>query len=169
MSERRLMSVQSELVRTTMVETIRERAVARASDPLPNRVSSVLNAAARPDLARLGYFMRVTETDLFEPAREPAAWLAEELQALTEGDSSWPEAVSELAASLADREPSERPGPDNPDAITWRIAGPGGHVRHYVAVAFACDNDAPALKRDVIYGFVARCCEEVVANPALSV
>jgi hypothetical protein len=166
MSERRLMSVQSELVRTTMVETIRERAVAQADGPVPEHVAAVLDAAERPDLARLGYFARVTETDLFEPAREPAAWIARELQARARGESPWPNAVSKLAASLADREPSKRPDPENPDAVTWRVAGPGGHVRHYVAVALAGDEDEPTPKRDFVYGFVVRCCEEVVAEAA---
>ena len=166
MSERRLMSVQSELVRTTMVETIRERALARVGDPLPAPVAAALDAAGRPDLARAGYFTRVTETELFAPAREPVHWLAHELRTRAARESPWPRAVHELAAELADREPAERPDPDDARAVSWRIPGPGGHVRHYVAVSLA--GDESALRRDVIYGFVVRCCEEAIADPGLS-
>ena len=171
------MAVQSELVRVTMVETIRDRTLARVGEPLPHPVAEVLGMARRPDLARAGYFFRVVETELFAPAREPAAWITEELRAVADGDelrrvpaaaSPWPHAVQDLAAGLADREPLERPDPRNPDAVTWRIPGPGGHVRHYVALALFGDGD-PALKRDVVYGFVLRCCEEAIANPDLYV
>ena len=167
------MSVQSNLVRTTIVETIRERALARVNDSLPGPVSEVLDTAARPDLSRAGYFSRAVETELFAPAREPASWLEQRLRAVVDADemrrleragAPWPPALCELAAGLADREPSERPDPDDPDAVTWRIPGPGGHVRHYVALALIGDHAEPALKRDVIYGFVVRCCDEVVAG-----
>ena len=169
MSERRLMSVQSELVRMTMVETIRERALARVGEQLPQPVAEVLGSARRPDLARAGYFTRVIETELFAPAREPAAWIAEELRALANAKSPGPGAVAELAARLAEREPSERPDPENADAVTWRIPGPGGHVRHYVALALIGHDGDPALKRDVVYGFVVRCCEETIADSDLRV
>jgi len=122
-------------------------------------VAKALDAAPRPELARAGYFARMTETDLFEPARQPVPWLAEELRALAPGGVAWPDAVSELAARLAGGEPEERPAPDDPDAVTWRIPGPGGHVRHYVAVRLT-GTEEPTSKRDVVYGFVVRCCEE---------
>jgi len=178
MSERRVMSVRSELVRVTMVDTIRERASGRVESPLPEPVASVLDAAGRPDLARAGYFVRVVETELFAPAREPATWIAEELRAVAEGGelrrlagagSAWPQAVRELAHGLADREPVQRPDPDDPDAVTWRIPGPGGHVRHYVALALVGDHGDPSLKRDVVFGFLVRCCEDVIAKPDLGV
>ena len=171
------MSVQSELVRTTMVDTIRKRALARVHDSLPQAVADVLDAAARPDLARAGYFSRVVETELFVPAREPAPWVAEDLRSLMDTahlrgvpdlGPRWPPELRELAAGLADREPADRPDPDNPDAVTWRIPGPGGHVRHYVAMALIDDGD-PALKRDVVYGIVVRVLEEAIANPDLCV
>ena len=163
-SERRLMSVRADLVQETIVGTICERARARCDSPLLERVAAVLDAAGRPDLARAGYFVRVTEADLFEPARRPAGWLAEQLDADAGEDASpWPVAVAELAARLSDREPHERPDPDDPDAVSWRIPGPGGHVRHYVALCL-CGAQEPTLKRDVIYGFLVRCCEE--ARPA---
>jgi len=158
------MSVQSELVRVTMVETILERVLAGMGEPLAEPVAKVVGSARRPDLARAGYFARVVETELFAPAREPAAWIADELRALANAESPWPHAVSELAARLADREPYVRPDPNDPDAVTWRIPGPGGHVRHYVALALIGDGGDPALKRDFVYGLVVRCCEEAIAT-----
>lgn len=172
------MSVQSELVRATMVETIRERALARVGEPLPDAVAEVLAGARRSDLARAGYFTRVVEAELFAPAREPSAWIAEklrsvaqadELRRVAEAESPWPPVVRELAAGLAEREPTERPDPGNPDAVTWRIPGPGGHVRHYVALVLIGDDGDPALKCDVVYGLVVRCLEEAIANPDLYV
>ena len=160
MTERRLMSVRSELVQETIVATICERALARSDSPLPEPVAAVLDAVARPDLARAGYFVRVTETDLFEPARRPAAWLADQLDAdAGENASPWPAAVAALAARLSEGEPGGRPDPDDADAVSWRIPGPGGHVRHYVALRLAGAQE-PALKRNVIYGVLVRCCEE---------
>lgn len=169
MSERRLMSVQSDLVRETIVNAVCERVRAGVERDLPEPVAAVLERAARPDLARAGYFTRVAEAELFEPARQPAAWIGDELRALANAESPGPTAVSELAARLADREPSERPHPDDPDAVTWRVPGPGGHVRHYVALSLLGGGADPDLKRDVVYGFVVRCCEEVIASPDLYV
>jgi len=178
MSEHRLMSVRSELVRVTMVETIRARTLARVGEPLPVPVADVLDSARRPDLARAGYFTRVVETELFAPAREPSAWIAQRLRSIAEPDalrrlaeagSPWPPVVRELAAGLAEREPTERPDPENADAVTWRIPGPGGHVRHYVALELIGDGGDPALKREVVHGLVVRCLEEAIANPALYV
>ena len=42
------MSVQSELVRVTMVETIRERALARVGEPLPEPVVEALGGDPLP-------------------------------------------------------------------------------------------------------------------------
>jgi hypothetical protein len=160
MSERRLMSVRSELVRETMVDTICERALARADESVPAPVASALRGAAHPELARAGYFARTVETELFEPARQPTPGLAKELREHLAGGSTWPSGVSRLASTASNREPLERPDPDDHDAFSWRVPGPGGHVRHYVALRLIGSGE-PALKRDVIYGFAVRCCEEV--------
>jgi hypothetical protein len=154
------MSVQSDLVRETIVNTISERALARADTQLPEPVASALDLAEHPELARTGYFARIVETELFEPARTHAPGLAEELHAAMARGSHWTGAVAELAALISGREPLERPDPDDADAFSWRVPGPGGHVRHYVALRLIGRGD-PALKRDVIYGFALRCCEEV--------
>jgi hypothetical protein len=57
--------------------------------------------------------------------------------------------------------------------MTWRIPGPGGHVRHYVALEAIewlagetavdiGDGGAGAeLKRCWLYGFFLRACEEI--------
>lgn len=158
------MSVQSELVRETIVETICNRALARVDDHLPASVVAALDSGAEPELARAGYFARVSERELFEPARQPTPGLAEELRARAGGQSPWPGAVSELAALLAGREPLERPEPDDPDAFSWRVPGPGGHVRHYVALRLTGSGNA-LLKRDFMLGFAVSCCEEVCSAP----
>lgn len=158
MDQRRLMSVRSEVVRETIVNTICERARARVGDPLHPLVTAALEAAERVDLARAGYHTRVVETELFEPARRPLPGLAEELSGAA--DDRWAETVADVAGGLADREPSARPEPDDPDAVTWRVPGPGGHVRHLVAVELAGPAGADG-RRDVTYGLLVRCCAEV--------
>jgi hypothetical protein len=90
--------------------------------------------------------------------------LADELAESSGGAPAWPAHVSELARRLAEGEPGERPEPDDPGAVSWRIPGPGGHVRHYVALKLIDSSDV-ALKREVIYGFLVRCCEEVCPAP----
>jgi hypothetical protein len=65
--------------------------------------------------------------------------------------------------------------------MTWRIPGPGGHVRHYIALAAiddlvastdATSGTAPAdptrLKRCWLYGFFLRDCEEAQTDPPLT-
>lgn len=133
------MSVQSELVQQTIVETICERVRARSPD----------------DLVHGGYLARVVEAELFEPARAPMPGLAERLRSSPAED---------VARELASREPLERPDPDDPDAASWRVPGPGGHVRHYVARRLAGDAAPAELKRDFMYGFLMRCCEEAVSG-----
>ena len=55
-----------------------------------------------------------------------------------------------------------------PNAVSSSTS-PGGHVRHYVALALIGDGGDPALKREVVHGLVVRCLEEAIANPALYV
>jgi hypothetical protein len=166
------MSVRSEVVKETLVETICGRVLARLKDDPPPAVAGVLDGA--PDVARMGYLARVVESELFQPARSPMPGLAESLRARLDGGSTWPEAAAAVARELAAREPLERPTPDDPDAVSWRVPGPGGHVRHYVARRLIEGRDAvaertaapqrdAALKRDFVYGFLVRCCEEVLS------
>lgn len=131
------MAVRSDLVKETMVETICSRVRARLEDE-----------HLTPE--RAGYLARLVETELFAAARSP-------LPGLTD-DSREAEVI---ARELASREPLDRPAPDDPDAVSWRVPGPGGHVRHYVAVRLL---GRAELKRDFMYGFLMRCCEEAAGT-----
>ena len=149
MSRPGLISVRAELVKDVLVGRIAERARERAGD--------------QRDPARLGYEMRIVEGELFDPARQAAGWLTEELRRRTEDGADPRAAIEALGRELAAAEPEGRPAPDDEQASSWRVPGPGGHVRHYVA-----EQLAPAEKRSFMYGFFLRCCEEALegAGPA---
>jgi hypothetical protein len=83
------------------------------------------------------------------------------LRARMNDRSSWPQAAAAVARELASREPLERPQPGDPHAVTWRVPGPGGHVRHYVALRLTAGRRE--LKRDFVFGFLIRCCEEALS------
>jgi hypothetical protein len=160
----RLISVQSNVVQETIVRRICERVNGRLPGAVPGPLSSVLTAP----MAQAGYLARVVESELFEPARSPLPGLADDLCARLETRTSWPAAAAEFARELAAREPFERPDPNDPDAVSWKVPGPGGHVRHYVAQRLIqgrrMEGDPAALKRDFIYGFLVRCCEEALED-----
>lgn len=157
------MSVRSELVKETLVNTVCDRVQARIGDDVPAAVAVALEAAPSSEsAARAGYFARITETELFEAARAPMPTLADELRAGRAAASPWPETVIEVALTLAEREPLERPDPDDAEAVSWLIPGPGGHVRHYVALRLVEDGRA-SFKPDFMYGFLVRCCEEITS------
>ena len=180
------MSVRSALVKETLVERICDGVLARLDEDLPAAVAAALDRKPRPDgapnsaaaarIARAGYLARVVETELFAAARAPMPGLADNLRPVLDRRSAWPEAAAEVAFGLASGEPLERPGPDDPDAVSWRAPGPGGHVRHYVARRLIAERmplgelrpadeiAQAALKRDFMYGFLFRCCEEAVAG-----
>ena len=109
--------------------------------------------AARGELARRGYLWRVAETRAFAAARQPAAGLAAPPAA---GDDP-----AALAAELAAAEPLSRPDPAE-GAPSWAVPGPGGHVRHYGALASIerAGLDDRRLKRDWLFGFLYRVLEE---------
>ena len=182
------MAVRSALVKETLVERICDRVVARLEDELPAGVAGALDHGPRCDreaeptasqnVAHAGYLARAVETELFSAARAPMPGLAESLRPSLNRGCGWADAAAELAHRLASREPLERPAPGDPDAASWRAPGPGGHVRHYTAERLiaerlplgalrpADDIARAALKRDFIYGFLIRCCEEAVAGDA---
>lgn len=181
------MSVQSGLLRETLVEDLFARADERHEDELPEAVTAVLDAEGRelasPDeleldlkLRRSGYCTRVIELELFEPARRPADWLPDTLREHFARTASWRQAVSDACGELARGEPLDKPGPDDKGAVSWWIAGPGGHVRHYVArraiEQYLSDRSRPldgtpaALKRPWLYGFLVRACEEALPAEA---
>ena len=178
MSERRRIAVRSELVKEFLVDRLVQRVVAALDEELPNGTETVLDAVldngsdaaveVARTLARHGYQARVAETDLFEPARLPTPELAEIVE------ESGADAASHR---LAAEEPLELPMPDAEGWTSWRVPGPGGHVRHFVATECirralggrpAPDRlDGRALKRCWFYGFYVRCCEEVGSSPPI--
>jgi hypothetical protein len=110
----------------------------------------VLRREPEATLERMGYLTRVVETELFEAARAPMPWLAE----LSAGRGP-----ADVAEELAAAEPLGAPDPADPSAATWRVPGPGGHVRHLVAM-LALGERGQEAKREWLRGFFRRCCEE---------
>lgn len=145
MSRPGLISVKADVVKEVLVDRIAERARERGQGEVT------------PE--RLGYEMRNVELELFEPARHAAAWLADGLEARIAGGVAEGQAAEQLSAELADAEPEGKPAPDDERAASWRIPGPGGHVRHFVSLRVA-----PGKKRDFLYGFFRHCCDEALAS-----
>ncbi|MDQ3648625.1 MAG: hypothetical protein M3433_08620 [Actinomycetota bacterium] len=173
--------VDTGLVLQTLVERIFGLVEGRRDDELPEAIATVLAATdlrvagghpqLEADLRHAGYLARVVEVELFEPARQPAEWLGEMLTDSFASTVSWDEAVSGVCAELARSEPLGKPDPDDDAAMSWRVPGPGGHVRHYLArrtieeylrSAEAPVEDPAELKRPWLYGFYVRACEEAL-------
>ena len=168
-----VMAVKVELVKEFLLDRIRDRVLERVDEELPTgtrealtRVSDLLGAAVPERLAREGYLTRVVEVEMFEPARRPIPWLAERVQI------AGARGLADVAAELAREEPEAKP-PPGPDApASWRIPGPGGHVRHFLALMSAAALareareavDEVALKRAWMFGFYVRCCEEALGG-----
>jgi hypothetical protein len=182
-----LFQVDSALVRDTMVEGIHEKVEARRREGPPESILTVLEAAgpttgnqdAKLDkgLRQAGYLARVAEAEMFEPARRPADWIPEMLKERLTDTGDWSRAVIEACTDLANSEPLGKPSPDDERARTWRIPGPGGHVRHYTSSraigeelarvnAIAEIGDPSELKRLWLYGFFVRACEEALPPDA---
>jgi len=178
--------VDTGLVLQTLVERIFGLVEGRRDTPPPEAVAAVLAATDLPvagsdpqldaGLRHAGYLTRVVEVELFEPARAPAEWIPELLTERFASTASWDEAVAGACAELASGEPLGKPSPDDATAVSWRIPGPGGHVRHYLARRTIEDYlggaDAPPvedpaeLKRPWLYGFLVRTCEEALPEGA---
>ncbi len=186
----RVMAVRTELVKEFLVGRIHTIVVERHTEQLPPETEAALTRSAAklfdPPLrevearlvariARAGYLARVAEHELFERAREPTAVLADQARGLV-AEALTPEDALSLSVRLALAEPVARPDPHDERAITWRIPGPGGHVRHYVAlasIAWALEDESGGpsgelnsewLKRCWLCGFFLRSCEEVPPN-----
>jgi hypothetical protein len=191
----RLMAVRAELVHEHLVAGILAAVEEKGSRELSDRVNAVLDRTAETvlgierateapsesvelaaALARHGYLTRVAEAEMFDPARQPIDWLADSLRdQLAANEGSWEKAAIGLSRDLAEGEPDERPDPEG-GAPSWRVPGPGGHVRYYVAreaIAGRCPKNADGrpllgegirsaaeLKRCWMFGFLLRCCEE---------
>jgi len=180
-----LVAVDTGLVGKTLVEAVLAR-VQQLEAPTPSPAAG--EALDDPDLSltsgdegrlemrlrRAGYLARVAEVELFDPARQPASWLTRLLgERLAErGDDA--SALTAVCAELARTEPVAKPDPDDPAAATWRVPGPGGHVRHYVARRTIeeelqgrdrpLDGEPADLKIPWVYGFFVRACEEVLPD-----
>jgi hypothetical protein len=171
-----VMRVRTELVLEQLVSRVLDRALELRAAGLPPEGDDLLGEGPEPhELVRLGYASRIAETEMFEPARQPMPWLQE---ALTERIGAGTEEIAELCRALAAEEPDEKP---DPGQGSWRVPGPGGHVRHYLALSAADElrhgrgNGGPAIARELspgeakgafLYGFYARCCEEADAPSA---
>ncbi len=180
-------AVDAGLVGKTLVEAVFNRVQERPA-PAPARlVDEALNdpqlSFAADDEARLemklrraGYLARVVEAELFDPAKQPAGWLRPLMREHFVQTGDWTSAIAETCADLARVEPVGKPHPDDPAAATWRVPGPGGHVRHYVARRTIeehlqgrdrpVDGDPADLKVPWCYGFFVRACEEVLPQDA---
>lgn len=165
-----LIAVEPRVVKELLVDGLFEEAARRAADPPAPELAALLESAAdvvgigpaargaAGSVARHGYETRRAEREAFPRAREPVAWLPARL---ADGDAA------HVAAELACAEPEGPPDPADPRAAGWRVPGPGGHVRHWIAsraarreAARAEDVDLTLLRRAWYYGFFLGCCEE---------
>jgi len=185
-----VIAVRTEVAREFLIDGLFDDVMRRHPDDLSAEVAAAIEATREAvldagdatvgtDLAarisRSGYLARCVETDRFARAREPFPELAEMLaEHGTRSDEGWIAAAGRLSAKLARREPTDKPRPDDARAASWRVPGPGGHVRHFVATrtvrselaraGAAAPESTPETARDLkrcwMYGFFLRCFEE---------
>lgn len=188
-------AVHTELVREQLIDRVFDEVIQRYPGEVPQSVEAALGRAVESvagaeradslseeaaelarDLSRKGYLTRIVETELFGPARGPTPGLTDALREwFPRARASWLEAVVGVSAELARSEPLERPDPDDERSMSWRVPGPGGHVRHYLALLSLFekvpkgpggerrlpeDLSERELKQCWMYGFYLRCCEE---------
>jgi hypothetical protein len=185
-------AVTPELVREQLVDPIRSR-VMEILERSPSRTldegweearrSLAPEAAGDEDterlaraLAQAGYATREVELEMFEPASAAVPWLDEQIGTRAHPAEDTPAARRRTCIELTLTEPDEQPAPDS-GAASWRIPGPGAHVRHLVALDVAAElaeklvpgrTQAPRglsrprdVKRCFLYGFFTCCCEQV--------
>ena len=183
-----LIGVDTGLILQTLVENAFALIEKRRAERPPDAIAAILDAedqvlaegddpALENDLRHAGYLTRVVEAEMFEPARKPAEWITDMLRERFARTTSWPRAVAQLSGDLARSEPLAKPSPDDAAAMTWRVPGPGGHVRHFLARRIIEDRllsrveplpiDPAELKRPWLYGFFVRACEEALPPEAL--
>lgn len=185
MTERRLMPVHPDVVKEVLVDRILQGALGHEPVTAPAPVRRALEASLELPICDggaldlrmrgIGYLSRRVEREMFESARQPLEGLAEVLRDRLAGGDDWPSAVSAVSSRFAETEPLPKPPPSDDRAVSWRVPGPGGHVRHYVVAAAIAEvlsqpgqilpagiTDASELKRCWTYGFLIRCCEEAL-------
>lgn len=169
----RLIAVKSALVREQLVGGLARYVIEHIDDEVAPDLAEagdrgvaqlareVLQLASRDQsplrrMWRAGYWSRLAEFEHFEVARQPVTWLAPALEPDAGGDA-WT-GRSERCVELALAEPLERPDAEDERAATWRVPGPGGHVRHYLFEELAAKLEGaeagPELKRPWVYGFL---------------
>jgi hypothetical protein len=180
----RFVPVNTTVLLQTLVEAVHEQVQERLAAQALTHPSPALQSTEHAfagdnepeldrDLRLAGYLARVVEVDIFEPARDVAAWALERLQRADATHATPDATVASLCAALARAEPIGKPSPDDPDAMSWQVPGPGGHVRHFVARRAIEEllrerpdpvaGDPADLKRPWLYGFFVRTCEEALA------
>ena len=128
---------------------------------------------ARRRFRHAGYITRVVEVEMFEPGQANGRVDPRDAERAARGHGDWARAVTEACTDLANSEPLGKPNHEDERARTWRIPGPGGHVRHYASSraigeelgrvnASGAIGDPAELKRLWLYGFFVRACEEAV-------
>lgn len=182
----RFVPVNTSVLLQTLVEAVNEQVQERRATRALIQTPPALEAehsligddepALDRSLRVCGYLARVLEVEMFEPAQRAADWVADEIEPHLARAGSEDEAIAALCGELAQAEPIGKPDPDDPAAMSWRVPGPGGHVRHYVArrAIEEClrgrdkpiEGDPADLKRSWVYGFFVRTCEEALADDA---
>lgn len=147
-----LIAVRSDVAASLLIDGLLDEAAARLGLPLAITTDLTLSQSEDERLARLGYLARTIELERFDVARAPTPWLVDRVVGHPEAS------VAEIAAALAAEEPLDKPAPGS-GASSWRVPGPGGHVRHFLAVR-AVGAGRPEGKRTWMFGFFVRCCED---------
>ena len=185
-----LFPVKTNVILDTLVERVHDLVEERLLTEPPDEVLPVLDSkeqlvvatkypAVDRGLRRAGYFTRVIEVEIFEPAQEVAEWVPELLEERFAKTSDWGQAIVSICTEIAKAEPIDKPDVDDENAWSWRVPGPGGHVRHFLARRSIGSHlqrdpeqgpvpDPAELKQPWIYGFFVRTCEEALPAGALS-